>query len=386
MRPGALAHRALAGHDLAHAVGDVLARHLDQAERRDLDDVDLAAVLLQLALQDLEHGVAVLLARHVDEVDDDDAADVAQAQLADDLDGCFEVVLEDRVLELLGRAGEAPGVDVDDREGLAVVEHERAAGGQRHAAGERRADALLDLVALEERALALVELDALGELGRRAPHVGHDAVILALVVDHELGDVGAEVVAHHLQREVGLGVDERRRVRALRMAAADVPQLLEQADVALELVERRALRGGARDQSAVLLRLHLLEQVAQAVALVALELLGDADAVAAGRQHHEAAGQRHVHREAGALRAHRVLRDLDEHVLAGLDQLLDALGAALAVVQLGEDDLGDVEEAVLREPDVDEGRLHAGQDGVDPSLVDVADDRAAAPPLDVRLR
>ena len=55
--PGALAGRALAGHDLAHAVGDVLARHLDQAERRDLDDVDLAAVLLELALQHLEHGV-----------------------------------------------------------------------------------------------------------------------------------------------------------------------------------------------------------------------------------------------------------------------------------------------------------------------------------------
>ena len=84
--------------------------------------------------------------------------------------------------------------------------------------------------------------------------------------------------------------------------------------------------------------------------------------------------------------AHRILRDLDEDVLAGLDQLLDALRAALAVVQLGQDDLGDVEEAVLGEPDVDEGRLHAGQDGVDPSLVDVADDRAAAAPLDVRLR
>ena len=47
-RARAIADRALAGHDLAHAVGDVLARHLDQSERRDLDDVDLAAVLLQL--------------------------------------------------------------------------------------------------------------------------------------------------------------------------------------------------------------------------------------------------------------------------------------------------------------------------------------------------
>jgi len=133
-------------------------------------------------------------------------------------------------------------------------------------------------------------------------------------------------------------------------------------------------------------RLHLAQQVAQAVALGSLELLGHPDAVATGRQHHEAAGERHVHREARALRAHRILGDLDEHVLARLDQLLDALGAPVAVVQLGEDDLGDVEEAVLGQADVDEGRFHAREDGVDPSLVDVADDRSAASPLDVRLR
>ena len=45
-------------------------------------------------------------------------------------------------------------------------------------------------------------------------------MVLALVVDHELGDVGAEVVAHHLQREVGLGVHERGRLGALGVAAA----------------------------------------------------------------------------------------------------------------------------------------------------------------------
>ncbi len=211
-------------------------------------------------------------------------------------------------------------------------------------------------------------------------------MVLALVVDHELGHVLAEVVAHHLQREIRLGVDERGRLGALGVPARDVPQLLEQAHVALELVEGRALGRRARDQAAVLVRLHLLEQVAQAIALGALELLGHADTVAARCEHHEAAGQRDVHRETRALRSHRILGDLDEDVLAGLDQFLDALRAAVAVVQLGQDDLGDVEEPVLGEPDVDEGRLHAGQDGVDPSLVDVADDRAAASPFDVRLR
>ena len=51
----------------------------------------------------------------------------------------------------------------------------------------------------------------------------------------------------------------------------------------------------------------------------------------------------------------------------------------------GQHDLVDVQEAVLVEADVDERRLEAGQDVVDPALVDVADDRAAAAALEVEL-
>ena len=59
--------------------GDVLARHLHQAERGDLDDVGLRPVALELALQGLLDRGPVLRVGHVDEVDDDDAADVAEA-------------------------------------------------------------------------------------------------------------------------------------------------------------------------------------------------------------------------------------------------------------------------------------------------------------------
>jgi len=51
----------------------------------------------------------------------------------------------------------------------------------------------------------------------------------------------------------------------------------------------------------------------------------------------------------------------------------------------GQHDLVDVQEAVLVEADVDEGGLEAGQDIVDLALVDVADDRAVAAPLEVQL-
>src|SRR5207248_6912966 len=94
----------LASQDLARPVRDVLARHLDQSERGDLNDVGLGPVALELVLQRSLDGGAVLRVRHIDEVDDDDPADVTQPQLADDLLDGLEVVLRDRVLEPAGRA------------------------------------------------------------------------------------------------------------------------------------------------------------------------------------------------------------------------------------------------------------------------------------------
>ena len=122
-------------------------------------------------------------------------------------------------------------------------------------------------------------------------------------------------------------------------------------------------------------QLEALADRLQALALVVLEPARDADPVAEGRVDEEAAGQRDLGREPGALRAHRVLDRLDEHLLAARDQLLDALAVALAL-QLGDDDLVHVEEPVALEADVDERRLHAREDVVDDALVDVAGDRA----------
>ena len=95
-------------------------------------------------------------------------------------------------------------------------------------------------------------------------------------------------------------------------------------------------------------------------------------------------GQRDLGRQPGALRLHRVLDRLDEDLLAAVDQVLDPPVVALAL-ELGPDDLVDVEEAVLLEADLDERGLHAGQHVVDRALVDVAGDRALLGPLEVDL-
>ena len=260
--PVARADRALRREDLARAVGDVLARHLDQAERRDLDDVRLRAVALELGAQRLLDRLPVLRVRHVDEVDDDDPADVAEAELPDDLLHGLEVVLDDRVLEparraLAARADEAAGVDVDDGERLRVVEDEVAAGGEVDAALERRADLLLDAGGLEERRLLAVAMDALDHVRRRLLQVADDPPVRAVVVDLRADEVAGEEVADDAQRQLGLLVDERRRGRALRLRLDRLPEALQEDEVALDVLGRRAL-GGRPDDDAAALRVEPL--------------------------------------------------------------------------------------------------------------------------------
>ena len=212
---GSFADVAACGEDLARAVRDVLACHLDEPERRDLDDVRLRPVPFELRAQRLLDGLAILRIRHVDEVDDDDPADVAQAKLADDLLHGLEVVLDDRVLEaalraLPARADEATGVDVDDREGLGVVEDEVATRRKIDAPLERRADLGIDARGVEERLLVAIAVHTLDHVRRRLLEVADDAPVGAIVVDPRADEVAREEVSHDPQGQLRLLVDERR--------------------------------------------------------------------------------------------------------------------------------------------------------------------------------
>ncbi len=179
----------------------------------------------------------------------------------------------------------------------------------------------------------------------------------------------------------GAFVDSERRSQHL-------VQLLQVADLTHEVGFFGAVGGGADDQPAGAF-VGTIDHLPQPVALFVGESAADADAAAVGRVDEVTAGDREVHREPRALRLQRILDDLDEDLLSRLDQLVDATAAAATALRgrfaVGEDDLVDVQEAVSLETDVDEGGLHAGKDVVDLPLVDVADDRTPAAPLDVKL-
>ncbi len=118
-------------------------------ERRDLGDLVARTVTAEALDETAQHELTVALEDHVDEVDDDDAADVAQAKLAYDLFGSFEVVLGDGLFEVAARTGVLAGVDVDDRHGFRTVDDERSARRQEHLALERLVDLLIEPVGRE---------------------------------------------------------------------------------------------------------------------------------------------------------------------------------------------------------------------------------------------
>ena len=123
----------------------------------------------------------------------------------------------------------------------------------------------------------------------------------------------------------------------------------------------------------------LVEDLAQALALVVGEALRDAVGVGLARHHHEeAAGEAHLLGEAGALVGDRVLRDLHDDHLPVLEHPLDLGLVAALDVGLVERDVAAVEHAVLGRADVDERGLHAGQHVLHPAEVDVAVDRLVA--------
>src|SRR5688572_1508559 len=406
-----LGERAL--QTLLHA----LPRDDDEAEVRHRNGLRRGTVFAQLVLDRLQHLLPVFLVLHVDEVEDDDAAEVAQPDLPHDLLGGLEVGLEDGVLEPAGGllADVAAGVDVDRHQRLGRVDHDRAAGLEPHLAAQRLVDLGLHAVLLEDRERLLVETHLRRERRHDALDELENLAVLVLVVDANGRELLGEQIPQELRHQAGLAVDDRRRPRGLGLLPDLGPDLVEVAQVRDDVLFRPAARGGADDDAAgeAVLLAELADDAAQAAALLArVDLPRHADVVHGRHEHQKAARHRGMAGQAGALRAQRLLRHLHDDLLRFLDELFDlGLGAFLALaapaaaaaalptrgagpgyraglvavggrvvfvrleaVELleGGDNVGNVEKAVAFETEVNERRLHAGQDFRYPALVKVA--------------
>ena len=185
-----------------------------------------------------------------------------------------------------------------------------------------------------------------------------------------------EVVAQRPQDRRALAVDQERRGAAVGRLLDRVPDVDEVVEVPLQLLGGAADAGGADDGAHAVGDLQRVHRFAQGVAVVAFDAARHAAGARVVRhQHQEPAGQADEGGERGALVAAFFLLDLDDDVLAFLDQVADAAAAAfLAGLLVLEERLGDFlqrQEAVAIGAVVDERSLEAGFDAGDASLVDV---------------
>ena len=179
---------------------------------------------------------------------------------------------------------------------------------------------------------------------------------------------------------------------------------MEGLEIADDVFLGSAAGGGADDDAAgePVGLAELAHDAAQPAALLArLDFARHADVIDRRHEHQETARHGDVRGQPCALGAERLLDDLDEDLLALLEEILDFrlrrgrhcpvpfAGSALffarfELVELFEriDDVGDVKEAVALEAEIDEGGLHAGEDLADPAFVDVADDAPLPLPFD----
>ncbi len=195
---------------LEQAEAQLLAGHLNQSERRDLGDLVLRTVAAEAFDETPEDEVAVGLENHIDEVDDDDAADIAQAKLADDLFSRLEVVLRHGLFEVSARTDELAGVHVDDGHRLGAVDHQRTTRGQPHLAVERLLDLFADAVLVERVPLTRVRLNTVEEVWCDLAQVALDRLASVVAGDDQFLEVLVEDVAHDLDEQVGLAVEQSR--------------------------------------------------------------------------------------------------------------------------------------------------------------------------------
>ncbi len=140
--------------------------------------------------------------------------------------------------------------------------------------------------------------------------------------------------------------------------------------------------------------LERVDQLAQAGALLALDLARDARVLGARQQHQVAAGQRVERGQRRRLVGELLLDDLHEDLFAGLEHILDARAPPLAAVavlprhrwrhgQVAETDLVERQERVALSADVDEGGFERGVDAMHDPLVDVSLEMLAAEGFDL---
>ncbi len=282
-----------------------------------------SAINLQRFSQPVLDCALVFLRAHVDEIDHDQAAHVTQAELPGDFLGRLQIRVEGRLFNV-GAFGGARAVDIDGNQGFCRVDYQAAAGGQSHVALEGGLDLALDLVAVKQRDVVVVELHLAGVVRH---HLGDKAAGFVegfLRVNQNLANVLAQVVANGAQHDIVFLVKQGRGGLFVRCLTNGFPKLQQVVQIPLELLGTTPHASCADNNAHALGNVQVAHRSAQLVAIFALNASADAaGARIVGHQHHVPSGQADECGQRGALGATLFLVDLDHDLRALGDQLLD---------------------------------------------------------------
>ncbi|OTP73509.1 hypothetical protein PAMC26577_17710 [Caballeronia sordidicola] len=352
-----------------------LTRQFHQTEARNLAHLYARTIVLQRVFQALLDFALALGRLHIDKVDHDQAAQIAQAQLARDFVGSFEVRACRRFLDVraLGRAGR---VHVDGNQRFRVVDHDRAARRQRHRARIRGLDLVFDLETGEEGYVVVIALNFAQVIRHHDVHEGAGLVMDLGGIDQDFADIRLEVIADRADHEAGFEINQHRLAgyAALRRRFHRAPQLHQVVQVPLQFFSRAADPCRTRDDAHAFRQVELGHRFAQFLAFVALDPARYTAATRVVRhQDKVTSGERNERGQGRALVAALFLLDLDDQFLAFAQRVLDARGAHVhAVLEVLAGNFLERQEtmavfAVVHKTGF-ERRLDAGDD----SLVDVA--------------
>ena len=358
--------------DLKQTGTQALTGHLNQTQRSHLSHLVLGTVTTQALNQATQNQVTVRLKHHVNEVNDDNAADIAQTQLTDNLLSSFQVVLGDGLFQVAAATGELTGVHVHHGHGFGTVNHQRTTRRQVHLTVQSLRQLLVDAVVVEEVVIAVPLLQAGDQVRCHVRHVRLDGIPSVLALNNHRGEVLVEDVTHGLNHQVGLLVEHLRsqHLTGVSLLLNLFPLRTQTVNVVGQLLLRSTLRRSTNNHASTLGQL-VLQNLLQASTLGVGQLAGNTGHRTTRHVHQEATGQGNLAGQAGTLVTNRVLGDLHQNRIAGLQGVLNLAGCT---VQTGDIpvDLARVQHSVAAASNVNERSFHGRQNVLNLTQVHVA--------------
>ena len=225
---------------------------------------------------------------------------------------------------------------------------------------------------VEEVILAIPLLQAGNQVRRHVGHVRLDGIPGVLSLNNHRGEVLVEDVTHGLNHQVGLLVEHfgGQYLAGVSLLLNLFPLHTQTVNVVGQLLLRSTLRRGTNNHASTLGQL-VLQNLLQASTLGVGQFAGNTGHRTTRHVHQEATGQGNLAGQAGTLVTNRVLGDLHQNRIAGLQGVLNLAGRT---VQTGDIpvDLARVQHSVAAASNVNERSFHGGQNVLNLTQVHVA--------------